>query len=262
MKLSASNIAWDASADERMYGTLARMGYAGVEIAPTRIFPESPYDRCADAAAFAARLRETYGLSVPSRQSRWYGRTENIFGAEQERAALAEYLRKAIDFAAAVHCGNLVFGCPKNRVGTNEKDWETAVAFFREAGTYAAQKGTRIGMEANPAVYGTQFVNETKYAFALARDVASEGFGVNLDVGTMLTNGESLDGIAEHLSLVTHVHVSEPGLAPVECGGLHRELAQVLRSGGYEGFVSVEMKNPGSEETLLRSLEQVREVFA
>lgn len=78
-------------------------------------------------------------------------------------------------------------------------------------GTYAAQKGTRIGMEANPAVYGTQFVNETKYAFALARDVASEGFGVNLDVGTMLTNGESLDGIAEHLSLVTHVHVSEPG---------------------------------------------------
>lgn len=48
----------------------------------------------------------------------------------------------------------------------------------------------------------------------------------------------------------------------MECGGLHRELAQVLRSGGYEGFVSVEMKNPGSEETLLRSLEQVREVFA
>ena len=34
MKLSASNIAWDASADERMYGTLARMGYTGVEIAP------------------------------------------------------------------------------------------------------------------------------------------------------------------------------------------------------------------------------------
>ena len=262
MKLSASNIAWDASADERMYKTLAAFGYSGVEIAPTRIFPEAPYDRCADAAAFAARLRDTYGLGVPSMQSIWYGRTENIFGPEEERAALAAYLRKAIDFAAALHCGNLVFGCPKNRVGTNEKDWETAVAFFREAGAYAAQKGTRIGMEANPAVYGTEFVNETKDAFALAHDVASEGFGVNLDVGTMLTNGESLDGIAGHLSLVTHVHISEPGLAPVRCGELHRRLAELLRSGGYGGFVSVEMKNPGSEEALRRSLEEVREVFA
>ena len=71
MKLSASNIAWDASADERMYKTLAAFGYSGVEIAPTRIFPEAPYDRCADAAAFAARLRDTYGLREPSMQSIW-----------------------------------------------------------------------------------------------------------------------------------------------------------------------------------------------
>ncbi len=261
MKLAVSNIAWDASRDAEMYAALAARGFAGVEIAPTRIFPEAPYEKCAQAAAFAAQLKARHGLAVPSMQSIFFGRTENIFGAEAERAALLDYLKQAAGFAAALGCGNLVFGCPKNRVGTNEKDWQTAVAFFAEAGAHAAAKGVRIGMEANPAVYGTRFVNETKDAFALARDVASPGFGVNLDIGTMLTNGEAWDD-AWDVSLLTHVHVSEPGLAPVERRALHAQIAQRLRAGGYAGFVSLEMKNPGDVEAVLRAADVVKEAFA
>lgn len=261
MRLSASNIAWDASADEAMYNALAARGFDGVEIAPTRIFPDAPYEKCKEAAAFAARLREEHGLAVPSMQSIFFGRTENLFGSETERAALLAYLKKAVDFAAALGCGNLVFGCPKNRIGTNEEGWQTAVAFFAEAGAHAARRGTRIGMEANPSVYGTRFVNETRDAFALARDVASPGFGVNLDVGTMLTNGEVWDD-AWDVSLLTHVHVSEPGLAPVERRALHAQIAGRLRAGGYAGFVSLEMKNPGDADAVLRAADIVREAFA
>ena len=261
MKLCVSNIAWDAAHDGEMYAALAARGFAGVEIAPTRIFPDAPYQKRAEAAAFAVRLKSQYGLAVPSMQSIFFGRTENIFGAAPERAALLDYLKQAVDFAAALGCGNLVFGCPKNRVGTNEENWGDAVAFFSEAGEYAAAKGTRIGMEANPAVYGTRFVNATKDAFALARDVASRGFGVNLDAGTMLTNGESWDA-AWDTSLLTHVHISEPGLAPVGRRALHARLAEVLRAGGYEGFVSLEMKNPGDAETVLRAADIVKEAFA
>lgn len=261
MKLSVSNIAWDASYDEAMYAALAARGFAGVEIAPTRVFPVPPYEKRAEAAAFAARLKQEYGLAVPSMQSIFFGRTENIFSTAAERAALLDYLKQAACFAAALGCGNLVFGCPKNRVGTNEENWSDAVSFFSEAGAYATAKGVRIGMEANPAVYGTRFVNETKDAFALARDVASPGFGVNLDVGTMLTNGEMWDDSWD-VSLLTHVHVSEPGLAPVERRALHAQIAERLRACGYEGFVSLEMKNPGDTEMVLRAADVVKEAFA
>ena len=114
MKLSVSNIAWGAEEDSRMYWLLREKGFQGLEAAPTRLFPEYPYDRQSDAAAFGKRLMEQYDLNIPSIQSIWYGRTENLFAGEEERAALLDYTRRAIDFASALNCGNLVFGCPRD----------------------------------------------------------------------------------------------------------------------------------------------------
>ena len=58
MKLSVSNIAWGAEEDSRMYWLLQEKGFQGLEAAPTRLFPEHPYDRQSDAAAFGKRLME------------------------------------------------------------------------------------------------------------------------------------------------------------------------------------------------------------
>ena len=44
MKLSISNIAWSADQDEKVYGMMQQLGFTGLEIAPTRIFPEKPYE--------------------------------------------------------------------------------------------------------------------------------------------------------------------------------------------------------------------------
>ena len=40
MKLALSNIAWTVEQDECMHGLMKRIGYEGLEIAPTRIFPQ------------------------------------------------------------------------------------------------------------------------------------------------------------------------------------------------------------------------------
>ena len=45
MKLSISNIAWTPELDTEIYRIMARIGFGGLEIAPTRIFPENPYRR-------------------------------------------------------------------------------------------------------------------------------------------------------------------------------------------------------------------------
>lgn len=71
-----------------------------------------------------------------------------------------------------------------------------AVSFFREIGDYAASKGTIIGVEANPPIYNTNYVNDTSSALALIRQVGSKGFLLNLDVGTMFQNGENAELLA------------------------------------------------------------------
>ena len=112
MKLSISNIGWDAEQDEAVYRLMGAYGFSGLEIAPTRIFPEAPYSQREAAKRWSENLKAQYGFGVSSMQSIWYGRQEKLFGNEEERQVLLAYTKEAIDFAAAVGCGNLVFGCP------------------------------------------------------------------------------------------------------------------------------------------------------
>lgn len=304
MKLSVSNIAWEAKDDNIIFQKMKDLGYSGLEIAPTRIIPEAPYDHIPQAKAFAEQIKQSYNFTISSMQSIWYGIQDKVFGTEAERARLITYTKKAIDFAEAIGCKNLVFGCPRNRVipestdnqitdnqeannkttdskadnqkaGTHKTDiLNTAVSFFRELGDYAHQHHTTIAMEANPPIYHTNYINTTEEAIRLIQTVNSEGFRLNLDIGTMIENGEAislLDG-AEHL--INHVHISEPGLTQIKERSLHRELSEFLRAASYKGFVSIETgrrnsKNDknGKEDKenlndLFRTMEYVAKIFA
>ncbi len=302
MKLSISNIGW-STGDETIYEMMQHKGFAGLEIAPTRIIPDSPYDHLEDAMKWAAGLKEVFGFVVPSMQSIWYGRTEHIFGSEEERQLLIDYTKKAIDFAAAIGCGNLVFGCPKNRsipVGFDHTDndhsdcdsssenydhsdsshtdcghpgsspavsdtvsryHEIGISFFKEIGDYAAEKGTVIGMEANPSIYGTNYVNRTWEALELIDKVSSDGFKLNLDIGTMIQNEENIDILRGKAVLINHVHISEPYLAPIERRELHRELKELLEAENYDGFISIEQGKQDDLFTIEKALDYAKEIF-
>ena len=79
MKLSISNIAWEEKDDAQIYEWMKQYGFTGLEIAPTRIFPEKPYEKLAEAKKWSKKLFEKYGFVVPSMQSIWYGKQERLF---------------------------------------------------------------------------------------------------------------------------------------------------------------------------------------
>ena len=261
MKLSISNIGWTAPVDEVMHEQISCSGFAGLEIAPTRIFSENTYDNLNAAKDWAERLRKHYQLVVPSMQSIWYGRTEKLFGSESERKALLAYTKQAIDFAEAISCRNLVFGCPKNRVIGDKDEWQTGVMFFRELAEYAGEHGVVIGMEANPVIYGTNYINTTQEAFALLAEVDRPAFRLNLDLGTMIQNEESAAVLRGMVKYISHVHVSEPFLKPIEKRDLHKNVADILREENYQGFVSIEMGKVEDLAVLRQAMVYVKEVF-
>ena len=261
MKLSISNIGWSAENDSAIYSKMKSYGFEGLEIAPTRVFTENPYDRLEEAIKWAGELKANYGFAVPSMQSIWYGRTEKLFGTEEERKALADYTKKAIDFASAIHCKNLVFGCPRNRNMPEGADSKIAIEIFREIGDYAAKKGTVIGMEANPPIYNTNFINDTQSALELIEDVASEGFKLNLDMGTMIENGEDISVLKGHEDCINHVHISEPGLKQIVKRELHSQLADLLKASSYKGYVSIEVGCQEDISELDIMMKYVKEVF-
>lgn len=260
MKLAVSNIAFSSGQDEQVYALMNRLGFSGLEIAPTRILPQTPYERLEQASLFQKQLKQTYHLNIVSMQSIWYGVTERIFAGDQERQVLIDYTEKAIDFAAAAGCGNLVFGCPKNRRIDHPSQYPIAVDFFSSLGEYAQKKGCVVAIEANPPIYDTNFINTTAEAEALCRQVGSPGFRINLDIGTIIENKESVRELP--FDLISHVHLSEPGLLPIQKRPLHRELSDALRDAGYTGYCSVEMKNTGSLQDVADAMAYAGEVFS
>ena len=245
IKYAISNIAWKNEQNDEIYALMKKYGFTGLEIAPTKIIPEKPYSHVADAERFAKDLQQKWGFSIPSMQPIWYGKIEKIFGTAEERKILLNYTKSAVDFASAIGCKNLVFGCPKNRNVPDAMEFsicnKIAVEFFKEIGNYAFSKNICVGMEANPDIYGTNFINTTTQALELIKQVHSDGFKLNLDIGTMVQNKESIALLEGNDSLVNHVHISEPFLKKIEHRQLHNELMDFLCFEKYDGFVSIEM---------------------
>jgi len=257
LRLAASNIGWAEPDDPMILSLMKELGYTGLEAAPTRLVGEAPYTKLEQAARLASRLRKEYSLCIPSLQSIWYGQRGSLFDPA-DAPHLADYTCRAVDFAAAISCPSLVFGNPRQRFVPQGTNPDSAVPFFQRIASYAWAHGAVIALEANPPVYGTNFCNTSAEAFAFARRVRR--LAVNYDLGTLLTNGESADLLFENLDLVSHIHLSEPGLAPLEPRPLHRELAYQLRHAGYQGFVSIEMKTQ-PPQSAARVLQYAAEVF-
>ena len=55
MKLSISNIGWEKKNDTEVYRMMKEYGFVGLEIAPTRIFPENPYEKNKEAEIWCVR---------------------------------------------------------------------------------------------------------------------------------------------------------------------------------------------------------------
>lgn len=261
MNLSISNIGWTAENDEKVYELMKAKGFAGLEIAPTRIFPEKPYEKIEEAARWSRELLNQPGFVVPSMQSIWYGRNEMLFGSDEERQALIDYTKSAIDFASAIGCKNLVFGCPRNRNMPDNADETVAIEFFREIGDYAFSENTVIGMEANPPIYNTNYINSTSQAVELIKKVDSKGFKLNFDLGTVICLEECLDFLEGEYDVINHVHISEPGLKPIERREFHKELREKLDRNNYQGFVSIEMGKCDDISILESAMEYISDIF-
>lgn len=259
MKYSISNIAWDKKDDHAMYTFLQHNNIDAIEIAPTRLF-DNPYENLEQAQLYATMLKNRFGLAVSSMQSIWYGQQGNIFNPN-EAARLADYTKKAMDFANAAGIKNLVFGCPRNRSMPQGKSEDDVLEFFYNLGEYAKSRGTVLALEANPVIYNTNFLNYTKDACEFCRKVGSEGVKVNIDFGTILYNRENPHLIKTYKNTVNHIHLSVPNLEYVEKIKEHSTLKKVLDKIDYDGYLSIEMKNQNDINKVKQAVLYLKENF-
>lgn len=246
MKLAVSNIAWEPAEMPAHLALLRELGCAGVELAPSAIWPE-PIDASASERAALSRAMDAVGLELVGFHALFYTRPDlQLFADAASRRAWVEYLNALSSLCGELGGRVLVVGSPKNRVRHGREyaaclDW--AAEAFRDAAIAATAAGVQVCIEPLPAKE-TEFIVSSDEGAALVARVNHPGFGLHLDAKAMFEQGEDIAAaIARHGQSASHFHVGDPGLAPPGSTGLdHAPIGQALRASGYDGYVSIEMR--------------------
>ncbi len=269
VKLAVSNIAWPPAELDRFLKILADEGCAGVEIAPSLLWPE-PLSSTGEERKRVRRQIEAHGLRVTGFQALLYTRQDlSLFRDESAREEAFLYLVGLMNVCADLGGEVLVFGSPRNRStrGLPQEDVSRiARDFFGRLAPAASKRGVTLCIEPLGASE-TDFINSTTEARKLLDGLGWPlGLGLHIDVKALIEARELGEpSLVDSFARARHAHVNDPELrAPGVTGFDHTPVARVIRESGYDRFLSIEMRRmEGNEEqTVRQAISYVKGVYA
>ena len=250
MKIAISNLAWQPPQDKEVFELLKTQGINGIELAPTKYFPDLSQTDKQKVGQLKKQLVEA-GLETVAFQSILFGRPDlKVFGEPEMTEKTLKYLENIATLASTLGAKILVFGSPKHRLvpsdWTQNESWKAAIDFFWKAAHRCHSHGVALCIEPNPVVYGCNFITNTKEAARLVREIDHPGLRLLLDLGGSVLNGEDIgQTIKENADITAHFHISEPRIKPISPDNPnHAMAAEALKEVDYDKWVSIEMLPP------------------
>jgi D-psicose/D-tagatose/L-ribulose 3-epimerase len=258
MKLSVSNIAWDPEEEEQVLDLLSRLDVDGIEVAPTKLWPD--WVGANPAAARNARTAlGKRGFEIPALQAILFGRPDLlVFGSPDVRQQLVDHIDRVAALAAGLGADVLVFGSPKNRDRGERSEADArseAQAVFHDMGEACVRHCVRLCIEPNPKTYACTFMTNWRDARAMVEAAGSAGVGLHHDVACISLEGDDVvEAVETCAGGIAHFHVTEPELGDFSSPTLdHAAIGEALRRTGYDGWLSIEMRR---SDDPLRSVEE------
>jgi sugar phosphate isomerase/epimerase len=270
MKFAICNEIYQGWKLEDTLAHAARLGYAGVEIAPftlaNAVTDISGSERQKIREAAARNKIEIAGIHwvLVKPEGLYINHTDRSI-----RDRTAQYFYDLVEFCADVGGKVMVVGSPKQRNllpgVSREQGWEWAAATFRKAVARAEERGVVICFEPLAPVE-TNFINTAAEALQFVQQVPSPSFKIILDVKAMSSESKPIPAIIrDSWPNFGHVHANDrnmkgPGFGDVD----FKPVAAALKEVGYQGFVSVEVFKfeEGAAVIASKSIEYLQRAFA
>lgn len=264
MKLAVSNIAWEHHDDPNVLKILKNNNVLGIEVAPTKVWPNWKGANYKAAKAYKAVMLQK-GFKLPAMQSLLFGKPKlQLFDAKSHTDFL-DHIKLVAELANGMGCKVLVFGAPKNRRRGQivyDDAMYIAAEFFLKAAKICFDHNCCIGLEHNPVEYGCDFITNVLDAKELVERVDHSGFKLHLDSAGLHMCGGNITNMILQSGHFRHYHISEPMLKPL-FGGIvaHKEAINCLSTIPYEHWISIEMRQVNSMELLDKSLRTIKDIL-
>lgn len=235
---------WDHA---RVCGTVAELGYQGLELAPFTLAPRIT-DVTAAQRDQLRRQAEACGLKIIGLH--WLlAKTEGLqltAADPQVRQRTADYLVELARCCKDLGGDLLVFGSPAQRRippgATREQAAGYAVDTFRRASAGIAAAGVKLCVEPlSPPE--ADFINTCREGLDILERINHPSFVLHLDVKAMSTDeAPAPELIRRHGGRAGHFHANDvnrrgPGFGDTD----FVPIFQALHDSGYKGWVSVEV---------------------
>ena len=255
MELSISNLAWDPKIDEEISELLIENNISNIDIAPSKYFT----DISRVSKSKIRKIKSFWagkGIKIYGMQSLFFG-TEgmNMFGDMVSKKRMLNYFKKITELGYEMGARKLVFGSPINRdCSLSEKNdlEKEAVEFFKELALIVKDFKITICIEPIPKLYGCNFINTSKEAIKLIREINLPEIKLQLDLGSININKENIEKIITfEKDLIGFVHISEPNLMPIgTTGSDHKMYSDVIKKLDINSVISIEMLTSNNNQSI------------
>lgn len=264
MKLAVSNIAWDVHNDPIVLSKLKELNVTGIEIAPTKIWPGWNNISLSSAKKYKEDMKEL-GFEIPAMQALLFGLPNLQLFKKGCHEEFLKHFTTLATIAAGLGAKSLVFGSPKNRIkGPLDKSTADSMAkdFFLKAAQICHDHDCSICIEHNPIEYSCDYLTDAKSVKNFVESVNHPGLKIHLDSAGMVMSGDSPSTVLDEIRNFAHFHISEPMLNPIYRGQInHIDYLDKLKDLNYDGWVSIEMKTPDTNEKLIKSVEEISTII-
>lgn len=266
MKLAASNIVWDSADVTAFFRHCADLGCSGIELAPSKIWPE-PVG--ADKQSLASVKKELFdhGLELTGFHALLYTRRDlTLFESPASFQSTMDYLTELAMLCSDMGGNNMIMGSPANRslCGRSFEDcFQQAVDGFGTLAENCENVGVKFCIEPL-APEQTDFISSTREGERLVEEINHPNFRLHLDATALRSETDPPELVIRRTTRPEHFHVNDPDLSPP--GSSTNDLPamiQALNDKQYHGYLSIETLNHGMppRQTLERSVSYLRDIL-
>lgn len=269
MRLAFSNLSLPAFDHKMLLPELRSLGVEGLEIAPDHTWPRPHFGQGFSHTQVCSygRAARGAGLQIVGLHAILGGRPElGIFEDACIRHYTIEHLVHLSGVCRDLGGRTLILDARWARSVATKEAWLQCRAFLERLLPRIEEHGTTLCFAPLSPSEG-DFCRLARECLMLVNALDHSSFGLHVSTAALAANGENgHQHFAARRGRLDHVHIDEPGLAPLGSSGTvdHPDMRRHLSAISYDGWLSVVQRHDpkaAQHETLLASVRGFNAIY-